>query len=298
MKAANTSGASSFRYREAQIDGSAVRFVDEGRGEPVLLLHGYPQSSLCWRHQIAALATSHRVIAPDWPGFGRSPPCTNLPPTYEVEVGRIGQLVRQLGLQQFNLIAHDYGGFLGLSYVCQQPEQILRFGILNSRAHGTFSPDFYRFSLLQRRLATARAGRALARLLPLGLLHRRSLRRELARGEFTPDVMREYLDWLDGRAGTETYLRFFAHYQVEVRTELAPALQHIRCPTAVIWGERDPYVPFQTAQELATRIPRATLTSFPDAGHFIMEARPREVTAALQQLLSVPASSRILSRQP
>jgi pimeloyl-ACP methyl ester carboxylesterase len=63
----------------------------------------------------------------------------------------------------------------------------------------------------------------------------------------------------------------------------------------VIWGERDPYVPWQTGLELAAQIPRATLTSFPDAGHFIMEARPREVTAALERLLSVPTPSVALS---
>jgi pimeloyl-ACP methyl ester carboxylesterase len=61
---------------------------EAGHGEPVLLLHGYPQTSACWRHQFPALSQRHSVIAPDWPGFGRSePPAT--PPTYEAEVERI-----------------------------------------------------------------------------------------------------------------------------------------------------------------------------------------------------------------
>ena len=51
-------------------DGRKVFAVEAGSGEPVLLLHGYPQSASCWRHQIAALSDNHHVVAPDWPGFG------------------------------------------------------------------------------------------------------------------------------------------------------------------------------------------------------------------------------------
>jgi pimeloyl-ACP methyl ester carboxylesterase len=280
-------------YRTTDIDGSRVRFVDVGQGEPVLLLHGYPQSSACWRGQIGQLAAHHRVIAPDWPGFGRSPSCPDPAPTYEVEVARIGKLADQLGLTSFNLIAHDYGGFLALSYVAQQPARVLRLGLLNSRAHGIFKPRFYRFSQRQRRVARHPVGRALLKLVPLGLLHARAFRHQLERGTFTPTVLREYLDWMRGGAGHDAFVRFFAHYQVERRSELASVLAGIRCPTAVIWGERDPFVPLATAHELATQIPDAQLTSFPDAGHFIMEERPAEVAAAIEELLARPVREAI-----
>jgi pimeloyl-ACP methyl ester carboxylesterase len=275
-------------YATTEVDGAKVRFVDVGQGEPVLLLHGYPQSSACWRGQIAPLAARHRVIAPDWPGFGLSPPCPDPAPTYEVEVARIGKLADQLGLSSFNLIAHDYGGFLALSYVAQHPARVLRLALLNSRAHGIFKPRFYRFSQRQRRVARHPVGRALLRLVPLDLLHARAFRHQLERGTFPPLVLHEYLDWMSGRAGHETFVRFFAHYQVERRSELASVLSGIRCPTAVIWGERDPFVPLATAHELAAQIPDAQLTSFPDAGHFIMEERPAQVTAALLELLARP----------
>ena len=73
------------------------------KGEPVLLLHGYPQSASCWRHQIPALAENHRVIAADWPGFGRAEP-PGTPPTYDDEVERIGGLADSFGLDRFNLM--------------------------------------------------------------------------------------------------------------------------------------------------------------------------------------------------
>jgi pimeloyl-ACP methyl ester carboxylesterase len=282
---ADTSVLPGARQGELRLDGARVFYLEAGQGEPVLLLHGYPESHLCWRLQMPVLARTHRVIAPDWPGFGRSEP-GRAPPRYDVEVERIGQLADALGLARFNLIAHDYGGFLALGYVQRQPQRVLRLALLNSRAHGTFVPAFYGFSLLQRTVARAAPLRWLAGRLPIGRLHHAAFRAERARGCFTPEIEAEYLAWMDTPEGREFYFRFFAHYHLPVRPELAPGLPSIRCPTAIVWGERDPYIPFATARELAARIPGATLCVLSDAGHFVMEQRPTAVTAALLELLA------------
>jgi pimeloyl-ACP methyl ester carboxylesterase len=158
------------------IDGRKVFAVEAGNGEPVLLLHGYPQSASCWRHQIAALADNHHVVAPDWPGFGRSDPPSTAP-TYDNETDRIERLVQRLGWQRFNLCAHDYGGFVGLGYVIRHPERVLRWALLNTRAHGIFRPWFYRFSLGERWIATHPVLSAVARHLPLATLHHFALAR-------------------------------------------------------------------------------------------------------------------------
>ena len=60
------------RLQKAEIDGMEIAYRDEGEGEPVLLLHGWPTSSFLWRDVIPALAEGNRVIAPDLPGFGAS----------------------------------------------------------------------------------------------------------------------------------------------------------------------------------------------------------------------------------
>ena len=70
--------------------------------------------------------------------------------------------------------------------------------------------------------------------------------------------------------------------------KLAAGLGRIGCPTAIIWGDRDRYIPFATARELAESIPGATLTRLTGGDHYIMEERPDEVTAALLELLARP----------
>jgi pimeloyl-ACP methyl ester carboxylesterase len=266
-----------------KIDGRRVHFLDEGSGEPVLLLHGYPQSSLCWRHQMPALAARYRVVAPDWPGFGRSEPPASAA-TYDAEVARIEQLVQVFGLEQFNLVAHDYGGFLGLGYVLRHPQRVLRLALLNTRGHGIFRPWFYRFTVGQCWTASHLPG--VFRRLPLRHIHHHALRRYRKLGCFDTTLENDYLGWMDDSTGRQTFVDFFAHYHVPRIPELAAGLSEIGCPTAVIWGDRDPYIPFETARELADRIPDVTLTRLRGGDHYIMEERPDEVTLALLDLLA------------
>lgn len=259
--------------------------LDVGNGEPVLLLHGYPQSASCWRHQIPALAEHHRVIAADWPGFGRAAP-PELPPTYDNEVEHIGRLADSFGLDRFNLVAHDYGGFLGVGYVLRHPARVMRLALLNTRAHNIFRPWFYRFSQAQSWAAVHAP--AILRRLPLRRVHRLALRPYRELGCFDSVLEDEYLGWMDTPSGRRTFVEFFTHYHLPAVPALAVGLPRINCPTAVIWGDRDRYIPFATAVELAERIPGATLTRLTGGDHYIMEERPEEVTEALLELLAVP----------
>ncbi|AFS14545.1 MULTISPECIES: alpha/beta fold hydrolase [Mycobacterium avium complex (MAC)] len=259
--------------------------VEAGVGEAVLLLHGYPQSASCWRHQIPALARDHRVIAVDWPGFGRSDP-PKTPATYENEVKRLDELVASLGLRRFNLVAHDYGGFLSLGYVLRHPEKVMRLAVLNSRAHKVFRPPFYRFMLSQRWAVTHAP--SIVRHLPLRRLHRLALRPYRGLGCFDDALEAEYLGWMDTARGRQTYVDFFRNYRVPAIPDLAAGLERIDCPTAIIWGDSDRTIPFATARELAARIPAAVLVRLAGADHFVMEECPDEVTAALLELLARP----------
>ncbi|HJT91461.1 MAG TPA: alpha/beta hydrolase [Mycobacterium sp.] len=199
--------------------------------------------------------------AQDWPGFGRSDPPASLP-TYDAEVERIDRLADSFGLDRFNLIAHDYGGFLGLGYVLRHPGRVARLALLNTRAHNIFRPWFYRFSQGQRWAAVHAP--AILRGLPLRRLHHLALRPYRALGCFDDELENEYLGWMDTAAGRRTFV------------------------------DRDRYIPFATASELARQIPGATLTRLTGGDHYIMEERPDEVTAALLNLLARPC---IVGRQ-
>jgi pimeloyl-ACP methyl ester carboxylesterase len=117
-------------------------------------------------------------------------------------------------------------------------------------------------------------------------LHHLALTRYRKQGCFDTAAEGEYLRWMDTPEGRRTFVEFFAHYHLPRVPELAAGLDQISCPTAIIWGDRDAYIPFRTALELSQHIPGATLTRLHGADHYVMEQRPDQVTSALLDLLA------------
>jgi pimeloyl-ACP methyl ester carboxylesterase len=232
------------------------------------------------------LAERYRVIALDWFGWGNSQRSLALRPRYDEEVNRLTRVMDALDLPTVNLFAHDYGGYIGLGWVLAKPERVRRFAILNSRAHRTFSPAFYWQTALYCFMARWPVLRSLLARLPAGSYHRRALRKYVESGCFTDQLVEAYVGWMDSLEGRRWLAHFYAHYEPQPRPLLAAGLPYISCPTAVIWGDTDPYCPFSTGQELAATVPGAQLTRIEGAGHFVMEERPYAVLEALERLMA------------
>ena len=104
---------------------------------PMLCLHGWPQSSYMWRHLLPALASAgHRVLAPDLPGFGDSPP--DRPGTWARHVEAVERFRREIGLDRVILVVHDTGGGIGLRWACDHPDAVSGMVITNTG----FFPDY------------------------------------------------------------------------------------------------------------------------------------------------------------
>jgi haloalkane dehalogenase len=114
-------------------DDLRMHYVDEGEGSPVLCLHGEPTWAYLYRHMIPPLAEQHRVVVPDFVGFGRSDKLTavddySFAPHYET----LSTFIEALDLTDVTLVVQDWGGLLGLAYAARQPERIARLVVLNT----------------------------------------------------------------------------------------------------------------------------------------------------------------------
>jgi pimeloyl-ACP methyl ester carboxylesterase len=275
------------QVKSTLVDGARLAYCEAGPtdGEPVVLLHGYPANHRAWRHQIPVLAKNYRVVALDLLGWGDSERPLSLAFDYDTEVDRLGHALDSLALGRVNLFGHDYGGFLSLGFVHRNPDRVRRLAILNSRAQGTFVPQWYTAFGLIGLLGRAPVLRSAAARLPLYAINRRGMAGLVRRGKVDPDELENYIGWMADRDGARWLLHFFADYSVRRRRELRGGLPRIGCPTAVIWGRRDAYLPVAIAEELASGIPNVEATMIDDAGHFVMEERPSAVTEALLRLL-------------
>ncbi|VFB01180.1 alpha/beta fold hydrolase [Nocardia cyriacigeorgica] len=279
---------SAITLREVAVDGARLRYAEAGTGDPLVLLHGWPESHLAWEHQLEPLSRLRRVIAPDWFGWGESTRAPGWNCDYDSEVERIARMLDALGLDRVDFACHDYGGFLGLGFVQRHPDRVRRFAILNSRAQGTFTPAFYLLFGLFTVAARHRLLRPLLTTAPIYWVHRIGMAGYLRNGTFDSERLGRYLAMLRTPRGRREYAHFWAGYDVRERPELAIRLAEISCPTTVIWGTREPAIPMATAEQLARDIEGAELIRI-DADHFLMEQRPAEVTDALRRWLQRPA---------
>jgi pimeloyl-ACP methyl ester carboxylesterase len=119
-----------FHHHTASVNGVRLHYVTTGQGDPVVLLHGWPQTWFEWRRIIPALAERYTVIAPDMRGLGdSSKPTTGY--DKRTVADDIYKLVRKLGFEKIFLVGHDWGGPVAYAYAAAHPDDVRRLVILD-----------------------------------------------------------------------------------------------------------------------------------------------------------------------
>src|SRR5947209_15402352 len=114
-----------FRRKSVQLGDHRIVYSEGGKGEPVLLLHGFGASSDNWNRFASRLTKRYRVIAPDLPGWGQSTRIDSASYAYPHQLERLHHFVTQLGLKRFHVVGHSMGGFIASAYAARCPEQVI-----------------------------------------------------------------------------------------------------------------------------------------------------------------------------
>lgn len=121
------------RYVEVGAGGPRMHYVEEGEGDPILLLHGEPSWSFLYRKMIPVLSKVGRAIAPDLIGFGRSDkPAERSDYTYAMHFDSVRRFVEGLDLRRITLVCQDWGGLIGLPVALEIPDRFARLVIMNT----------------------------------------------------------------------------------------------------------------------------------------------------------------------
>lgn len=256
------------------IDGRTVHVAQRGEGEPLLLLHGFGESTYSWRKVVPDLSAHYRTIAIDLYGFGYTER-----PKEPAAYSRDGQLrlilgvLDTLGIESAHVAGHSYGGALTLALAALHPERVRSLILIDSAAP-TY-PDSQKSS--------AGRSRTLARLGIGFALRPSAIRRSLKRAYYddsqaTPEVTRAYFE----RLAIEGALDAYAGLSSPPPSTGPPIdLRQIRKPSLWIWGEDDRLVKIAPGRIAASKIPGSTFVALPRCGHSPMEERPDEVVRAI-----------------
>jgi haloalkane dehalogenase len=116
-----------------EINGARVHYLDEGKGEVILCLHGEPTWSYLYRKMIPLLSNKYRVVAPDFIGFGRSDKYQEKEAySFQMHRDTLVAFIKKLDLNDINLVVQDWGGLIGLTVATLLPERMARLIILNT----------------------------------------------------------------------------------------------------------------------------------------------------------------------
>ena len=252
------------RYRSRLTDAS-LEYLDGGRGEPLLLVHGFGGDKDNFSLTAPFLTPHFRVIAPDMPGFGAA----SRDPTASYRIGdqvaRLHEFVHQLGLGRTHLGGSSMGGFIAMQYAMTYPQDVASLWLLDpagtQAAHDTAMMRHYLATGQIPLLAPNEA--AYATLLEVATYRRalvpRSVTRSLARRAVA-----------DFSLHTEIFRQIVAESPL-----LEAALPALCVPTLLVWGAEDRVLNPAAASLMARLIPACRLVLMPGVGHLPMVERPR-----------------------
>ena len=277
-----------FQSRWIPLTAGRMHYVDEGRGEPILFVHGTPTWSFEYRHLVRALSAEARCVAPDHLGFGLSERPAGFAYTPEAHAAVLDEFVRTRDLRDVTLVVHDFGGPIGLPLVLAHPERIRRLVIINSWMWPfDDDPDMLR----KARIAGGVVGRWLYRHVNFSL-------RVLMPGAYgrraalTPEIHRQYLEVFRDKAARVQVLHALARALTESREHYARLWERAgelaNRPVLIIWGLKDRAFGPRLLARWRDRLPDATVLELPEAGHWPHEEEPARVVEAIRQFLRLP----------
>ncbi|HKR95641.1 MAG TPA: alpha/beta fold hydrolase, partial [Candidatus Angelobacter sp.] len=128
-----------FRRRSLQMGDHRVVYSEGGKGEPVILVHGFGSSRDSWNRFAGRLTKQYHVIAPDLPGWGESSRIESESYGYPKQVQRLREFITMLGLGRVHLVGHSMGGFICSAYAAQYPDEVITLGLI--APHGVTEPE-------------------------------------------------------------------------------------------------------------------------------------------------------------
>jgi haloacetate dehalogenase len=281
-----------FTHQQIKTQGININLVRGGGGYPVLLLHGYPQTHVCWHRIAPALAERFTVVCPDLRGFGDSAKPLSDPEhlAYSKRVMAQDQVevMQSLGFSEFAVVGHDRGARVAHRMALDHPEKITKLALLD------IIPTSVAFDSVDKEMATA-AFNWFFSIQPDGLPER-LIGAEPAfylhwildhwsgvKGALAPEAVAEYERCFDAAGIRATNEEFRAAATVDLVHDEADKARKISCPTLLLWSATS-WTNFDILEVWKAWAEDVRGAAF-DCGHFLPEEDPERTAEALIHFL-------------
>ncbi|MEM7407215.1 MAG: alpha/beta hydrolase [Pseudomonadota bacterium] len=267
-----------------------LRVRDSGEGFPLVMLHGWPESSYCWETTIASMGTGLRYLRPDLRGLGDSARDGDVAAYQKAELAAdVLAALDAMGIGDFGLVGHDWGGAVAQEIAIAAPDRVRRLDVMNihllnnpagyAAANKVHAAQLYRAYWYQYFQQTP----GLAETMVPG--NERTFLRVFLRGKdrdwaFPSDAVDEYVRCYSIPGTPASGANYYRAMRLDANRWKTLAGTRYPMPTALVYGVHDPVVVPQFLQHHETCFESVTLTEIA-ASHFVQEEQPEAVARAL-----------------
>lgn len=277
--------------RTLDLAQAQVAYRDSGSGDPLLLIHGWPLSSLTWRKVVPALQTTNRCLAVDLLGAGDTEADLDSDFSIPAQASMLAAFLDALELSSVTIIAHDSGATIGRQLAVDRPDRIPSLVIFDTEVPHRNPRMVALLQLATRMPAADRLFRPLLR-------SRRYVRSRIGFGNVAYDHSALDMDELlattvDPMLRSPEHLRASLKFLAQFDAHLVDRLPHERLtmPKLVLWGDHDAFFSHAWGQELFALLPEPkSFCTIADCGLLPHEERPAEWLDAVQPFLAATAA--------
>ncbi len=262
--------------RFIEVNGQHIHYTKQGKGKPLILVHGFAGSTYTWRYLIPLLTDYYTIYALDALGFGLS----DKPPDGNYDMKSQGDILigfmDALKLPSATLVGHSMGGVIIACTDLAAPSRVDKLVMIEPGFYIETAPAFlqYMFFPLDRIMARQ--------------FYTKSMRKRFFLASFydKSKVTEEVIDAYMIPTRTPNALDALAHMMRSVGTQTYEGISvKISSPTLIVWGERGTGVPPEVAKRLNAEIQGSKLVSAKECGHYVQEEKPEELAKAIKDFL-------------
>lgn len=265
-----------------EIDGMQVHFRDEGKGFPIVLIHGTASSLHTWDDWTKDLKKSHRVIRMDLPAFGITGP--NATGDYSINgyTRFFNQFIEKLKIEKFHLAGNSLGGNIAWNYAAEYPQKIEKLILVDASGLPTNKPQPSVFKMAKTPLLSS----LFLYVTPKFFIKKNIKEVYADETKITDDLITRYHKMALRVGNREAFIdRARIDFKLGSKANFTK-LKSIQTPTLLIWGAQDTWIPLDNGKRMQNVIEHSKLVVLENSGHVPMEESPKESLAILYEFIN------------
>ena len=274
-----------FQSHFITIENNQLHYIDEGSGPTLLFVHGTPEWSFGYRDVIKQLRRSFRCVAIDLLGFGLSDKPKGADYTCAGHSRRLTKFIEHLDLKNFSVVANDFGGSISLGYVLDHPNNVNKIVLFNTWMRSLKNDKHYSgpakiLNSWLGRFLYLNMNAPVNTIMPAAYGDKRKL---------SSEVHRHYKAALPRGKRIAAYAFALELSNANEWWQNLWERLHTLSPNKFLffWGMKDKFIPPYELENWKSRLPGIRCMMFEDAGHFVQEEKPDEMSKAIEEFIKV-----------